>query len=120
MSQLTPIINPQIGERVLNEEVNNGNYYISIEGENKRLKDWFEYFGISRDLYYSRIASGLSQQEALSKPHNTKLWEYNKKKMTLKEWSYEMNIGYSILKYRIKRGWSIKKALETPVKEYNK
>jgi hypothetical protein len=33
------------------------------------------------------------------------------------EWAEKMNIPYGTLKYRIYNGWSIEKALETPVKK---
>ncbi len=37
------------------------------------------------------------------------------KTQTMIEWSEEMNIGYDVIRFRLKRGWSIEKALTTPV-----
>lgn len=40
---------------------------------------------------------------------------FNKETHTLSEWSEKMNINYSVLKYRIKSGWSVEKAFNTPI-----
>ena len=42
--------------------------------------------------------------------------EYNSKKQTLTEWANELNINPSTLYHRIKRGWSVERALTTKVK----
>ena len=38
----------------------------------------------------------------------------------MKQWADEKGIGYNALCIRIKKGWSIEKALETPVKKVRK
>lgn len=45
------------------------------------------------------------------------LIEHNGETKTVAEWAKEKNMTYDCLRYRIKRGWSIEKALETPVKK---
>ncbi len=43
--------------------------------------------------------------------------EYKGERKILTDWATEKGMSYDCLKSRIKRGWSIEKALETPVKE---
>ena len=38
---------------------------------------------------------------------------FNGKSQNIKDWSRELNISYSRLRYRLNNGWSIKKALTT-------
>lgn len=45
------------------------------------------------------------------------LLEYKGEKRTLTEWGRIMNIDRNVLKKRIYAGWSVEKALETPVKK---
>lgn len=45
------------------------------------------------------------------------LLKYKGEEKTMAEWAEKMNIPYGTLKYRIYNGWSIEKALETPVKK---
>ena len=42
---------------------------------------------------------------------------YDNKTMTVSEWSIETNIGATTLRNRLYRGWSVEKALTTPVDE---
>ena len=42
--------------------------------------------------------------------------EYNGKKQTLKEWSIELEINYCTLLYRLRRGWSVERALTERMK----
>lgn len=42
---------------------------------------------------------------------------YKGKEMTLAEWSKTLNIGYDCLKTRLRRGWSIEEAFNTPTKK---
>lgn len=41
--------------------------------------------------------------------------EYNGERDTIANWSRKLNIGYSALIMRIRRGWSIERAFTTPV-----
>lgn len=60
-------------------------------------------------------------KENLMNKRNTLIYEYNGQTKTLKEWAIESGIPYKRLQCRIREfGWSIEKALTTPVKKYNK
>lgn len=50
---------------------------------------------------------------------NNIIINYNNKKQCLIEWSEETGIKASVISVRLKRGWSIKKALTTPVRKHN-
>lgn len=51
---------------------------------------------------------------------NNHIITYNGKSQTISQWSEELGIKHSTLLYRIDSGWSVEKALNTPVKRYNK
>lgn len=48
---------------------------------------------------------------------NSRFYEYQGKKMILKDWANELNVNEITLRYRIKRGWPIEKIFNT--KNYN-
>lgn len=50
----------------------------------------------------------------------TTVWvEYAGKRQNLKQWATELNLNYSSLLSRVKRGWPVERALTTPVKRGN-
>lgn len=50
---------------------------------------------------------------------NNRLITYNEKTLTLSEWANKYNMSEACLRYRINK-WGLEKALNTPVKFYNK
>ena len=40
---------------------------------------------------------------------------YNNKTLTIAQWSRELGMKYNVLDERIRKGWSVEKALNTPV-----
>lgn len=57
-----------------------------------------------------------SKQQANNRSNN-RVIKYKDKEMTAKEWSEFVGISYSCLMGRLRSGWSIEKALVTPVKK---
>ena len=55
------------------------------------------------------------EQQARNTSKN-KMLEFNGERKIMVEWAEEYNIKYSVLAERIQRGWSVEKALFTPVK----
>lgn len=53
--------------------------------------------------------------EQANNKRNNHVLEYNGQKKTIAEWSREFDIPYGVLSQRIYRGWTIERALETPV-----
>lgn len=104
------------------------NVILEYNGESKTIKQWSEASGINYSTLCNRLARGLSILSALTTPvvkHNiTKksgaLITFNGEAKTLKEWASFLNIAYSTLQQRLLVGWSIERALTTPVKSRNK
>jgi hypothetical protein len=45
---------------------------------------------------------------------------FNNKRMTISDWAKEMKMSTSILRFRLKHGWTVEKSLTTPVREMKK
>lgn len=97
------------------------------QGENgaKNFIEWSIANGYRDDLTLDRIdnngnycpencrwADAVTQANNRSTNH---LITYNGKTQTMKQWAIEYNIPYCTLQMRIVRGWSVEKALTTPV-----
>lgn len=52
--------------------------------------------------------------QSLNRKSNVNFF-YKKETYCIKEWCKILNINYSTLRYRLKKGWSFKKSVETPV-----
>lgn len=50
---------------------------------------------------------------------NNVIIEHKGERKTVADWAIEKGMTYDCLRYRLKRGWSIEKALETPIKGGN-
>lgn len=97
---------------------------------NKKRKRWASIKeqanknGISSGALYSRLARGMSVEEATSKPlqHKTNSeYSYNGKCYnSLTELCREYNVSYDVVCYRVNTGWDLESAIETPVKTYMK
>jgi hypothetical protein len=59
------------------------------------------------------------EQQARNTRHNH-LLKYNEKEYCLAKWEEVTGIKQATIRYRIKKGWSVKKALTTPVKQWRK
>lgn len=100
------------------------NHLITYKGETHCLEDWVEITGIPQYIIYSRARRGWSAEDIFETKirERKKSFEYWKKYEykgvfhSLKKWSEIYNIKYLTLKDRLANGWSMEKALETPVK----
>ncbi len=71
--------------------------------------------------YYKENCVWATAKEQGAEKRNNKKFTFNGKTQILAEWARELNIDEETINYRIyKRGWSIKKALTTPVRNINK
>jgi hypothetical protein len=52
--------------------------------------------------------------EQANNRRSSRVLTYNGKSQTLTQWSVESGLGYCTIKMRLKRGWSVEKALNTP------
>ena len=74
---------------------------------------------VNEDYYPQNCRWITNKKQQNNKRDNTYI-EYDGKTKTLAEWSEITGINYSTLTYRIKKShWSIQKALETPVRQFN-
>lgn len=100
------------------------NTILTLNGESHCLAEWAEITGIRIGCILERISKGWSIERVL----NTDPKEYNRNRPAqmfthkgitkpLIQWAEEQGISMPALKGRIKRGWSIKKALFTPIRK---
>lgn len=57
-----------------------------------------------------------STEQANNTQRNT-YYSYNGESLTLTQWCRQLNLSYEMVRGRIRRGWTIEKALTTPVKK---
>lgn len=111
-------------EKALTEPIRETERFYTYKGISLTLKEWGKKVGISHRTLYNRINNyKWSIEKALTEPiDNTickeKLYSFNMKSLTLRQWAEELNMNYETLASRIyKRKWTIEKALTTPVKK---
>ena len=62
----------------------------------------------------------VTSKEQANTRRSNRIINYKGESKSMKQWADEKGIGYNALCIRIKKGWSIEKALETPVKKVRK
>jgi len=60
-----------------------------------------------------------TQQTQCNHRSNSRILEHNGRKQTMTQWSRELGIGVTTIFLRIKSGWAVDRALETPIKRRN-
>lgn len=104
------------------EQANNTNRNVDIDfqGRTQTLAQWAEELGINAATLHSRVVlRGWPVERAFTEcanSKNTKL-EYNGIAKTYGQWEVETGIKGDTLQHRIAAGWSIKRALTTPLKK---
>jgi hypothetical protein len=97
------------------------NVMISYEGKTMCLVDWASLLGVRRQLIKSRLDSGWCVSDALTiQPGGTRtarpgVVEYNGRIYTRASLAKEYGLPPPTLSYRLRSGWSIEDALNTPV-----
>lgn len=98
------------------------NTIITFRGENKSLVEWAEFFGINPSTVGTRLFRGIPIEEVFNKDHreiDKTAIEFNGKTQSLYKWSKELGVQRQTLYSRIYRmGWSIEKALTTPIQRH--
>jgi hypothetical protein len=94
---------------------------LTYDGVTDTIQGWARRLNISDVTIRRRLASGYSDEKALTEPilpvrgGRTKVYEYNGETKTLKAWAKQYNMSESTLFRRLKqKGWDMKTALETP------
>lgn len=106
---------------VTNKEQSNNrssNRIIKWNNESKTLAQWSRKLNIPRTVIESRLGYlKWSVKKSLSTPVTKKaVYEYKGVSLTSGQWAKKIGINESTLLSRLSKGWSVKKALETPLK----
>lgn len=106
-------------------KIRNNNKYVEYEynGEKHTLTEWSKIKGVRYRTLRDRLYKyGWSFEKAIEAPindihnnPNTILIEYKGEVHPLKEWARIKNINYATLRFRLRKGWSFEKAIETPL-----
>lgn len=91
---------------------------VTIDGVTKTLGEWSDMYKLSYSTLYMRIVRmGLTPEQtvALGNSKKSKIEEYHGEYMSLREWADRFDMKPATLYSRIESGWTLKKALETPV-----
>lgn len=92
----------------------------------KSFYDWSMENGYQKNLTIDRIDVNGNyepnncrwttiEQQANNKRNNHYL-EYDNKRLTMSQWSKQLNLPRTVILYRLKLGWSVEKTLTTPVR----
>ncbi len=92
---------------------------IEYMGETHSMSAWARQLGCSVSQLSKRLRSGMSVEEALTKPFTKRnqgcvggqLIEFQGKKQSLSEWAREKGINFSTLYGRLRKGWSVERML---------
>lgn len=95
--------------------------FLEYQGKSQSLQEWADELGISEATIRWRLNNGYSTEKALTTNvrrianNGKKYLTYKGDTKTVSEWARYLEIDPKILYARLKRGWTIEKALETPV-----
>lgn len=110
---------------------------IEIQGETLTIAGWSKRNGIPEWTIRDRLAAGWDEEEAVTTPvyrlenkssdignprkprHNAKLYEFEGVGDTIAGWARRRGISVSTLDCRIRRGWSLEKALCEPIGKHS-
>lgn len=114
-------------ERALTEPVRNHGMKFRYKERELTLREWSKESGVPENVLYGRIVGGgWSMKDALEGKsdqgsYGGKLYEYEGKRLTLREWSELKGIPFETLAYRVRRSkMSIREAIERPVRSLGK
>jgi hypothetical protein len=97
---------------------------ITWQGQTKTLAEWCELLDINYITAHSRLRRGKGVAYALDQKKHSLFKENNPRskyiafrgeRKTITEWAKQMGLGAGTLGYRLRQGWSVKKALLTPL-----
>jgi hypothetical protein len=107
--------------------LNRGDFNTRIEFLGRRLTvdEWAIETKLSRETIRSRLRSGWAVERALTEPikrpytgggQGGRFISYHGKSQNLAAWAAQKSIPPRTLSYRLQQGWSVQKALNTPIR----
>lgn len=94
---------------------------LTFNGITKPLGDWADEYKLPIGLVQSRLNTlKWSIEKTLTTPHKpiTKIIEYNGRTQSMKMWAEEFKLSLSTLSARLKRGFTLERALNFKVKKF--
>jgi len=97
------------------------NRIISYKGHDYTLAKLATKHGLDADTLARRLDSGMSVIDAVNKPlnHHYTMVKIDGDLLSLRQACKKLNLPYKTINSRVKRGWSVDKALNTPVRKGN-
>lgn len=92
--------------------------------ETKTALEWEAELGIPARVLQYRRSSGWSDEKALTRPYypgrggrnrEVRLFEYKGRMQSIVDWSKETGVKYNLLQDRLRSGWTMTEAIETPI-----
>lgn len=102
------------------------NVRVTFRGETKTVSEWAEVLDISEHAIRTRLRRGWSPEQALGvttwgRYDNAMEFTLNGRTQSVRKWAVELGFrDVGIVYDRIKRGWSVERALLTPARRYGK
>ncbi len=96
--------------------------YLEHAGERLTISQWAARKGINCITLFARINAGWSAERAIETPVQTRcrpvkrVVKYRGKSLSVKEWAEQRGMRSDTLEFRLRSGWSVKRALTTPVR----
>lgn len=99
------------------------NSMLTFLGRTQTVTDWAAELGIAAPTLDARLQRGWSLEKALStlgesssrKKHAHRMLTYNGETLSLAEWNRRLGCSPTTILCRLKNGWSVERALATPV-----
>jgi hypothetical protein len=96
--------------------------FLTYNGKTMRLADWAKEAGLKRVTITARLRKGWSVEKALTtsvdpldSPDRHTVITHDGRSMILADWAAEVGIHRATISRRLKAGWSVERALTTPV-----
>jgi uncharacterized protein YjcR len=99
------------------------NVMLTYKGETMPIATMARKYGIPKKVFDARIRRGWSAEKAVETPldavpENSKLITYNGETMPLVDICEKYNLPYMPTHTRLRRGWSVEDAIETPFRPF--
>lgn len=95
-------------------------YLLEHRGRSQSVRDWARETGLSAWRIYARLRSGWPVEDALAvRPprvkHRGRLLTHRGLTLPLTAWAARVGLSPFTIRWRLRAGWSVAKALDTPL-----